>query len=70
MALARDLAAGPTRAHLATREIVRLAARDGVDAADEATPAISAALFETADLKGAVTSFLEEGPGKASFEGR
>lgn len=70
MALAADLASGPTRAHLVTREIVRLAAREGVDAADAATPELSSTLFETEDLKGAVRSFLEEGPGKASFEGR
>lgn len=70
MALATDLAHGPTRAHLVTRELVRLAARDGVDAADEATPGLSSTLFETEDLKGAVRSFLEDGPGKATFEGR
>ena len=70
MELAEDLAHGPTRAHLVTREIVRIASRDGVDAADEATPALSSTLFETEDLKGAVKSFLEDGPGKATFEGR
>ena len=69
-ALAMDLAEGPTRAHLATREIVRIASREGVEAADEATPAISAELFETEDLKGAVRSFLDEGPGRATFKGR
>ena len=69
-ALAADIASGPTKAHLVTREIVRIAARDGVDAADEATPELSSTLFETEDLKGAVTSFLEDGPGNASFEGR
>ena len=52
------------------REIVRIATRDGVDAADEATPELSSTLFETEDLKGAVKSFLEDGPGNASFEGR
>ena len=69
-AFAADIASGPTRAHLVTREIVRIAARDGVDAADEATPELSSTLFETEDLKGAVKSFLEDGPGNASFEGR
>ena len=70
MELAEDLAHGPTRAHLVTREIVRIASREGVDAADEATPALSSTLFETEDLKGAVKSFLEDGPGNATFEGR
>lgn len=69
-ALAMDIASGPTRAHLVTREIVRIAARDGVDAADAATPELSSTLFESEDLKGAVRSFLEDGPGNATFEGR
>ena len=46
------------------------AVRDGVRAADDAVPAVSGALFATADLRGAVASFLREGPGKAVFEGR
>ncbi len=70
LALARDLAGGPTQAHLVTREIVRRASREGVDSADEATPQLSSTLFETEDLKGAVRSFLEDGPGNATFEGR
>ncbi len=32
-------------------------------------PAVSGGLFATEDLKGAVRSFLDEGPGKATFEG-
>jgi enoyl-CoA hydratase len=31
---------------------------------------IGAPLFATEDLKNAVESFLEHGPGKATFEGR
>ena len=34
------------------------------------TPEVAASLFETEDLKRAVQSFLTEGPGKATFEGR
>jgi enoyl-CoA hydratase len=41
-----------------------------VRGADEATAEIGAPLFETDDLQGAVDSFLSEGPGKASFQGR
>jgi enoyl-CoA hydratase len=70
IAMATDIASGPTRAHLVSREIVRLAAREGVDAADAATPELSSTLFETEDLRGAVRSFLDDGPGKARFEGR
>ena len=67
---AERLAAGPTRAHDATKRIVRAAVDHGVRGADDRTAEIAAPLFETEDLRGAVKSFLEEGPGKASFEGR
>ncbi len=67
---ARRVAAGPTVAHAATKRLVATAVRDGVRAADDAVPAVSGALFATADLQGAVASFLREGPGKAVFEGR
>jgi enoyl-CoA hydratase len=64
------LADGPTKAHAATKRIVRAYLRGGVEAADEITPDEFPALFETQDLQRAVKSFLEEGPGKATFEGR
>ena len=41
-----------------------------MDKADRETPKVSGALFGTEDLQGAVRSFLEEGPGNATFEGR
>ena len=69
-ALARGLADGPTRAHAATKAIVRTAAQHGTRAADEVTPPISGALFGTADLAGAVASFLTDGPGTATYTGR
>ena len=46
------------------------AVRDGVRAADELTPSLSGALFATEDLRGAVRSFLADGPGKATYTGR
>ena len=70
MRFAQRLAAGPTVAHGATKRIVRAFLEHGVRGADESTADIGAPLFETADLQGAVKSFLEQGPGKASFEGR
>ena len=73
-AAARDyahrVAAGPTLAHAATKRLVGTAVRDGVRAADDVTPAVSGSLFGTADLCGAVDSFLREGPGKATYTGR
>jgi enoyl-CoA hydratase len=70
MRYAHRLASGPTRAHAATKRIVRAQLEGGVDAADEATAEAAGGLFETEDLQRAVKSFLEEGPGKANFEGR
>jgi enoyl-CoA hydratase len=68
-AYALRLANGPTRAHAATKAIVAAAVAGGSRAADEVTPGISAALFATADLQGAVASFLKNGPGKATYTG-
>ena len=69
-AFAQDLADGPTVAHGATKRIVQATLAGGVGAADALVPEVAGALFDTEDLKGAVRSFLEEGPGKASFSGK
>ena len=70
MRFAHRLAAGPTNAHAATKRIVRAYLRGGIDEADRVTAEQFASLFATEDLQGAVKSFLAEGPGKATFEGR
>ncbi len=71
LAFAQALAEGPTRAHAATKEIVRAALLGGgARAADARVPEVAGALFATEDLRGAVRSFLEHGPGNATFEGR
>jgi enoyl-CoA hydratase/carnithine racemase len=70
MRFAKRLASGPTKAHGATKRIVRAYLEGGVDEADRVTPEVAGALFETEDLQRAVRSFLAEGPGKATFEGR
>ena len=67
---AERLANGPTKAHAATKRIVRAFADGGVERADEVTPDQFAELFATEDLQNAVKSFLADGPGKATFEGR
>lgn len=68
---ARKLAEGPTRAHAATKQIVRACLDEGgAHGADLRVPEIAGGLFATEDLKGAVRSFLERGPGHASYEGR
>ena len=70
MRFAQRLATGPTVAHAATKRIVRAYCEGGVDEADRITPDQFAALFASEDLQNAVKSFLAEGPGKATFEGR
>ena len=62
-AFARGLAEGPTRAHAATKAIVRAQVEGGARAADERVPELAGDLFATEDLQGAVRSFLENGPG-------
>jgi enoyl-CoA hydratase len=70
LGFARRLAAGPTRANAATKRMVRAFLDEGVRGADARAAEIGAPLFDTHDLQRAVESFLTEGPGKASFEGR
>ena len=67
---AQRVAAGPTVAHAATKRLVITSVREGARAADALVPEVSGALFGTDDLRGAVASFLTEGPGKASYTGR
>jgi enoyl-CoA hydratase/carnithine racemase len=69
-AFALDLAEGPTQAHKATKRVLGHFAHGGVPEANEHITAIAAELFDTEDLRGAVKSFLSEGPGKATFTGR
>jgi len=69
-AFARDLAEGPTKAHAATKAIVRGYLEGGVARADELVPEIAGGLFATEDLQQAVKTFLEQGPGHATFAGR
>jgi enoyl-CoA hydratase/carnithine racemase len=70
MRFARRLADGPTLANAATKRMVRAFLEHGVRGADERVGEIAAPLFATEDLQNAVRSFLEEGPGKATFEAR
>ena len=68
-AFAEKLATGPTKAHAATKAIVRAQIGGGARAADAIVPEVAGGLFATQDLKDAVQSFLTAGPGKATYEG-
>ena len=70
MKFAHRLADGPTIAHGATKRIIRAFRAGGVEEADGVTPDVFAELFASEDLQNAVATFLKEGPGNATFEGR
>jgi enoyl-CoA hydratase len=69
-AFALKIANGPTKAHGATKRLIREQVDHGTRAADAIVGEVSSPLFDTEDLKNAVRSFLEVGPGKATYEGR
>jgi enoyl-CoA hydratase len=70
MRFAHRLADGPTIAHGATKRIIRAYRAGGVEEADRVTPDVFSELFASEDLQNAVKTFLKEGPGKATFEGK
>ena len=70
MRFAQRLADGPTVRTGRRSAIVRGYLEGGVDRADEITPEVAGALFDTEDLQNAVASFLKDGPGKATFRGK
>ncbi len=59
---AMRLAAGPPRAHAATKRVVRAFVDGGVAAADALVPPVAAALVRTEDHRAAVAAFLSDGP--------
>jgi enoyl-CoA hydratase/carnithine racemase len=69
-AFALRVANGPTRAHAATKALVRAQKEGGARSADAIVAEVSGPLFETEDLRNAVQSFLTDGPGKATYQGR
>lgn len=69
-AFAAQLAAGPTRAHAATKAVLRAYLQGGVERANDDVGRIAGELFATQDLQRGVRSFLDEGPGHATFDGR
>jgi enoyl-CoA hydratase/carnithine racemase len=62
--------AGAAKAHAMTKHILRRYREGGVPTADQAVREDTGALFATEDLRGAVKTFLDKGPGHAEFQGR
>lgn len=69
-AFAARLAAGPTAATAVGKRLLRAARDHGVAAADALTPRETGQVFATRDLPAGITSLLEQGPRRATFEGR
>ncbi len=67
---AAELASGPTLAHAATKRVIESYLEGGLELANDRVGAVAGDLFATEDLQAAVRTFLEQGPGKATFEGR
>ena len=67
---AARLASGPTLAHAATKDLIKAQKEGGARDADALVPEVGGGLFGTEDLQNAVESFLRDGPGKATYEGR
>ncbi len=67
---AARLAAGPTAATVVGKRLLQTARDHGVAAADAVTPRETGQIFATGDLPAGLTSLLEQGPRKATFEGR
>ena len=70
MALAHELANGPTVALAAIKRMVSIAESEGVGGADEAMGEVQLPVWASADLKVGIASLNANGPGFARFEGR
>ncbi|GAA3079004.1 enoyl-CoA hydratase/isomerase family protein [Pseudonocardia yunnanensis] len=70
LALARELAGGPTVAIGATKKLVSIAISEGITAADEAMAELQRPIFRSEDFVTGVNSFKQNGPGLARFEGK
>lgn len=69
-AFAANLAAGPTKAFGAAKDILREFEQTGVPGSLARTTEIASELFDTEDLQRGMESFLTDGPGNATFVGR
>ena len=67
---ARTLADGPTRAFSVVKQLAHAYRTDGVDGADALLLDAAVELFDTEDARGGIQTFLQSGPGQATFAGR
>jgi enoyl-CoA hydratase/carnithine racemase len=69
-AIVHQVAVGPTVAFGAAKQILRHLEAGGLAEALAHTTTIASELFDTDDLQHGMASFLADGPGKATFNGR
>jgi enoyl-CoA hydratase/carnithine racemase len=70
VAIALELANGPTVAHRITKQLARLAANEGVAAADAVMEELQKSLWASEDLRIGIDSLMKNGPGLARFVGK
>ncbi len=66
---ALKLSAGPTLAYAAAKDVARAYVRGGVVGADARLLDVAVALFDTRDAREGIGSYLDSGPGHATYEG-
>lgn len=69
LSIAHELAAGPTIAHGATKQLALLHLNEGGRASDEGMRDVHAPILVTSDLQRGLEAFKTKGPGSAVFEG-
>ena len=69
-AFAQRLASGPTSAFAVVKELVGAYAEGGIAGADALLIDAAVGLFDTDDARAGIRTFLEAGPGKATFTGK
>lgn len=70
LSIAAEFAHGPTIAHQSTKLIARIAANEGIEAADKAMAELQKPVWASSDLAAGIASFKANGPGLAIFEGK
>ncbi|MEA2637371.1 MAG: hypothetical protein QOE18_428, partial [Chloroflexota bacterium] len=63
------LSDGPTLAYAAVKELTRAYTQAGVAAADALLLDAAVGLFDTADARNGIQSYLDSGPGRTRFDG-
>jgi enoyl-CoA hydratase/carnithine racemase len=70
MAIAKDLASGPTIAHSCTKRLASVHLREGLMASDRQMHDLEKPIWESHDLEIGLKAFSAKRPGRVVFEGR